>query len=314
MSEEKENVASAQATKRKRGISNQTQAVAQLKFHEKDAAQNGLFVGHLEEVKVDWSVNADGKEFTGLKIPRFTIHFTSNHSNASEKRHVYQTLFPIPSNVNTIPGGSEEWKVNNVFNWIKHILDVFYLKGREFTVEEENALSLSFEDYKENEDGSVEYIPLEPEAIVAGYRVMFENACAMLNGKFNLKEGEVAKPCYKTADGKFISCWIKLLRHKKRKNEWINVTSNGDLGFDSFIGNGVVELMKKDVPPTVLRIDFAKESITPKEVKKAPTIGGAGMNGMMAMGGVNAGYADAMGTYNPSNDASMAAADDMPFE
>ena len=42
------------ATKKvRRGVSNKTQAVAQLKFHEKDAAQNGLFVGHLEEVRVD---------------------------------------------------------------------------------------------------------------------------------------------------------------------------------------------------------------------------------------------------------------------
>ena len=310
MSDIKTNAATANAQtvakKVRRGVSNKTQAVAQLKFHEKDAAQNGLFVGHLEEVRVDWSNNAEAKSFTGMSIPRLTFHFASNHANASEKRHVYQTLFPIESNVNTIPGGSEDWRVNNVFNWIKHILDVFYLKGREMTEAEEDALSLTFEDFDENG----EYISVEAEDVIAGYRAIFENAAAMLNGSFELADGEVAKPVYKTSDGKFIPCWLKLLRHKKRKGDWINVGANGDLAFDSFIGNGVVELLKKDCPPTVLRLDLAKESITPKETKKAPTIGAPGM-GAPAMGGVMAGAP----TMNMpvDNGAFQAVGEEMPF-
>ena len=294
------------AKKVRRGVSNKTQAVAQLKFHEKDAAQNGLFVGHLEEVRVDWSNNADAKSFTGMSIPRLTFHFASNHANASEKRHVYQTLFPVESNVNTIPGGSEDWRVNNVFNWIKHILDVFYLKGREMTEAEEDALSLTFEDFDENG----EYVSVEVEDVIAGYRAIFENAAAMLNGSFELADGETAKPVYKTSDGKFIPCWLKLLRHKKRKGDWINVGANGDLAFDGFIGNGVVELLKKDCPPTVLRLDLAKESITPKETKKTPTIGAPGM-GAPAMGGVMAG-APTMG-MPIDNGAFQAAGEEMPF-
>lgn len=294
------------AKKVRRGVSNKTQAVAQLKFHEKDAAQNGLFVGHLEEVRVDWSNNADAKSFTGMSIPRLTFHFASNHANASEKRHVYQTLFPVESNVNTIPGGSEDWRVNNVFNWIKHILDVFYLKGREMTEAEEDALSLTFEDFDENG----EYVSVEVEDVIAGYRAIFENAAAMLNGSFELADGETAKPVYKTSDGKFIPCWLKLLRHKKRKGDWINVGANGDLAFDSFIGNGVVELLKKDCPPTVLRLDLAKESITPKETKKTPTIGAPGI-GAPAMGGVMAG-APTMG-MPVDNGAFQAAGEEMPF-
>lgn len=290
----------------RRGVSNKTQAVAQLKFHEKDAAQNGLFVGHLEEVRVDWSNNADAKSFTGMSIPRLTFHFASNHANASEKRHVYQTLFPVESNVNTIPGGSEDWRVNNVFNWIKHILDVFYLKGREMTEAEEDALSLTFEDFDENG----EYVSVEVEDVIAGYRAIFENTAAMLNGSFDIADGEVAKPVYKTSDGKYIPCWLKLLRHKKRKGDWINVGANGDLAFDGFIGNGVVELLKKDCPPTVLRLDLAKESITPKETKKTPTIGAPGM-GAPAMGGVMAG-APSMG-MPVDNGAFQAAGEDMPF-
>lgn len=310
MSDIKTNTATADAQtvakKVRRGVSNKTQAVAQLKFHEKDAAQNGLFVGHLEEVRVDWSNNAEAKSFTGMSIPRLTFHFASNHANASEKRHVYQTLFPVESNVNTIPGGSEDWRVNNVFNWIKHILDVFYLKGREMTEAEEDALSLTFEDFDENG----EYVSVEAEDVIAGYRAIFENAAAMLNGSFELADGEVAKPVYKTSDGKFIPCWLKLLRHKKRKGDWVNVGANGDLAFDGFIGNGVVELLKKDCPPTVLRLDLAKESITPKETKKTPTIGAPGM-GAPAMGGVMAGAP----TMNMpvDNGAFQAVGEEMPF-
>lgn len=311
MSADKENVAegSAQPTVKKvrRGVSNKTKAVAQLRFHEKDAStQNGLFIGHLDSVTVDWSVNAEGKQFTGEKIPHVTLHFASNHPVASEQRHVYYTLNCVESNVNTIPGGSEEWKVNNIFNWMKHILDVYYLKGREMTEEEENALSLPFADY----DDEGNYVVVETADVIAGYAFIFNNFAAMMNGQFNLKDGETAKPVYKTADGKFIPAWLKLLRHKKVKGEWRNVAQNGELGFDSFIGNGVVELIRKDMPPAVLRVDLAKESITPKETKKAPSIGAIGSN-MASMGGVMAGAPMNMGA--PTNSAFAEAADDMPF-
>ena len=130
-----------------------------------------------------------------------------------------------------------------------------------------------------------------------------------MNGQFNLKDGETAKPVYKTADGKFIPAWLKLLRHKKVKGEWRNVAQNGELGFDSFIGNGVVELIRKDMPAAVLRVDLAKESITPKETKKAPTMGGIASG--MPMGGVIAGSPMDMGA--PGNTAYTDAASEMPF-
>lgn len=310
MSADKEKVVegSAQTTakRNRRGVSNQTKAVAQLRFHEKDASpQNMLFVGHLEEVRVDWSVNSEGKQFTGEKVPRVTLHFASEHKNASEQRHVYYTINPVESNVNTIPDGVEDWKVNNVFNWIKHILDVYYLKGREMTEAEEDALTLPFEDY--DEQGN--YVSVEVEDVIKGYAFIFNNFAAMMNGTFNLADGEIAKPVYKTGDGKFIPAWLKLLRHKRVKGEWKNVAQNGELGFDSFIGNGVVELLRKDTAPSVLRVDLAKESITPKETKKAPTIGGVS-NGML-MGGVIAGSSIDMGT--PSNSAFGDAGSEMPF-
>lgn len=308
MSADKEKVAEvgAQTTAKRmrRGVNNQTKAVAQLRFHEKDSAQNGLFIGHLDSVTVDWSVNAEGKAFTGEKVPRVTLHFASNHDKANETRHVYYTINCVESNVNTIPDGSEAWRVDNIFNWMKHILDVYYLKGRELTEDEEAALSLPFVDY---DDNGV-YVPVETEEVINGYAYIFNNFAAMMNGQFGLEDGQVGKPVYKTADGKFIPAWLKLLRHKKVKGEWKNVGQNGELGFDSFLGNGVVELVVKGQNPSVLRVDLAKESITPKETKKAPSIGTIG--GGMA-GGVMAGSPMDMGAQ--MNNAFADASSDMPF-
>lgn len=294
-------------SRNRRGISNTTQATAQLKFHEKDATQYGLFVGHLDNVQVATSIaDENNKSFAGINVPRITFYFASNHANVVEQRHINHTLFPVESNVNTIPGGSEAWKVDCVLRWIKHILDVYYLKGRELTVEEEDALCLPFEDSDENG----QYIDVDAETVAAGYGTLFTNVAAMLNGTFGTKDGDAAKPVYKTADGKYIPCWLKLLRHKRRKNDWINVAPNGELGFDSFLGNGALELVKQNCPPAILRIDFAKESITPKETKKAPSIG-VPNSSIAGMGGIP--VAPFASTDLSGTDAYAATQEDSPF-
>lgn len=314
MSEEMKNGATAGAPVKKirRGINNETKAVSQLKFHEKDSVQQGaaagLFIGHMVEVTVNWVVAKENTSFAGLKMPYLSFHFASNHANAVEQRHIYNSLFPVESNIATIPGGDEEWRVNNVFNWIKHMLDTYYLKGRQLNDAEEEALSLSFCDY----DEQGEYIMVDPQDVLNGYGTLFTNVAAILNGSFNLAEGETPKCCYKDANGKPVAIWMKLLRHRKSKKGWVNVAPNGELGFDSFIGAGCIELFKgQGIAPCVLRLDLSKESITPKDTKKEPTLGGAGMPGMaggaVIPGGMPAGI--------PSDNSAFAAAgyDDSPF-
>ena len=301
-----ETVANVSA-KRRRGVSNKTQSVSELRFHERDAARNNfLFIAHLEDVSVEWSTNADGKTFTGLKVPRVSLHFASNHTDKAQRRHVRQSLFPVESNVDTMEGGKDEWKVNNVLGWMKHLLDIFYLKGRQMTEAEEDALSLPFVD--STEEG--EYIPIEPEEVLKGYEFVFRNFVAMMNGVFGLAENAVPHPCYKDANGNFIPIWIKLLRHIKRKNEWINVGQNGDLAFPQFIGAGVIELFKSGKEPLILRVDLSKESITPKQVKKEPSLGGIGP---MASQGFIAPNFDADGMDASNDTAFNAAGVDMPF-
>ena len=280
-------VANGAAKKNRRGISNNTVAAARLKFHEKDASPaNGLFMAHLDSVSVEWSQSGEGNSFAGLKMPRLVVTFASNHDNVKERRYVTKTFFPVESNVDTIPGGKNAWQVDALLNWTKHLLDVFYLKGRELTVEEEDALTLDFVDFTEDENGNVEYEAVDAQAVLDGYRKLFDNAAAMLNGQFNLADGAVAKPCFKDANGKFINCWIKLLRAvRNRKGSWVDVDKSKDLSFPSFVGNGFVEIVKmKDnqiLPPVILTVDKVKESITPKDTEpKAPTIGAPGIPGM----------------------------------
>lgn len=306
MSEEKEKVAAGvQAKPLRRGISNETKAVAQLRFHEKDAAPNGLFMAHLQKVSVEYSVNGEGKQFAGLRVPRLVFEFCSNHANPNEMRHVYHSLFPVESNVETIPGGTKAWQVDQVLNWIKHILDIYYLKGRQLTEKEVEDLSLPFVDFDENN----QYIALDPEEVVRGYEAVFNVVSAMMNGSYGIQGDQVSKPVYKTADGKFIPCWIKLLRYKKRKNDW-SAVSNGELAFDPFIGAGAVEIAKGNNPPSILMLDLSKESITPKETRKTPTIGGQVPN---MMGGVMAGGPMDMGVQPGAAFNEVSAGGEMPF-
>ena len=307
MAETKENVAGVAAEapvkKARRGVSNDIQATSQLRFHEKDAAPNGLFIAHLHSVAVQWSTNADGKQFTGERVPRLTFEFCSNTKDAAQMRHVSHSLFPVESNVNTIPGGTEEWKVNQVLNFIKHMLDVYYLKGRKLTEEEEDALSLPFVDF----DDEGNFVSIDVKDVLAGYAQLFNNVADIMNGRFNLPDGETPKPCFRDEDGKYIRCWIKLIRHKKVKGEWRNVGQNGELAFDPFIGNGLVEIAKGNELPKIVNYDPSRESINPQEVKKAPTIPGSlNMNGGVMVGGPAMLGAPTGGAYSE-------AAEEMPF-
>jgi hypothetical protein len=299
-----ESAAESSVKRVRRGISNETKATAQLSFHEKDARPNGLFVAALYNVSVAWSqAENDGKQFAGEKVPRLVFEFVSITADASARRHAYHTLFPVESNVNTIPGGSEEWKVNQIMTFIKHILDVYYLKGRKLTPEEEDALVLPLDDI----DDEGNFVPLEAKDILAAYATLFNNVAAIMNGSFNLPEGETPKPCYRDANGKVIQAWIKLLRHKKVRGEWKNVGRNGELAFDPFVGTGVVELYVNGKEPSIISVDPSRESITPKETKKATEIPGM-INGGIAVG---AGMPGANVMANPAfNEASTG---DMPF-
>lgn len=301
--------------KNRRSISSSARTTI-LRFHEKDAVATpgpaqGLFIGHLENVEVAWATLAEDTKglpsFAGKAVPRLVLRFESNQTNVDERRHVSMTFLPVESNVDTIPGGSKAWQVDNIFTWMKNILDIYVLKGRDLTDAEDNALALPFEDFDETNN----YIPVEADDVIKGYQVVFENFAAMMNGTFSADGSEATgKKAYFTEKGTMIPLWMKLTRFQKSKNEWRATGSNGELAFDAFYRTPLLEIAKSNVAPMKVSLDMSKESITPKEVKKAPSIGGqAGMPGMN--GGVMVGNMPMGMAGNAA--VAEATAEEMPF-
>ena len=265
----------------RRGITT-ARGTQRLKFSHTDAKSNGLFLAHLESVDV--SMIKIGEEttglpsFNGMEIPRLRFQFASNEADANKRKYVTLSFTPAESNAETIPGGKSEWKVTNVFDWIQHLYKVFILKGREFTEEEAESLSLPFIDFDENG----QYVPVAAETVVEGWTKLFQN----VENAFN--RGKDGNPYYKTSDNKPLTVWIKLIRYNKTKKNGWTALQNGDLVFPTFVGEGCVELAKPNETPSI-HFNPINECILPKDIdtkKKAQT---PNIPGVAPMGGVSLG-------------------------
>lgn len=149
---------------------------------------------------------------------------------------------------------------------MKHYMDVFILKGREMTEEEENALTLPFEDFDENG----EYISIPTEEVIAGWKTLFTNFVAIMRND----RVDNGIPVYKKSANEFITIWLKLLCCIKQKGAWKAINSGrnaGDLAVPGFVGEGIIEIYKANALPT-LRVDVSKESIILQEIAKTPTM------------------------------------------
>lgn len=275
---------------------------ARLKFGNDQAKPNGLFLGHLEEVKYSTITIGEDKtgmpSFNGFEIPKLTLTFASNEEDPNKRHYVSKTFTAVESNVNTIPGGKEEWKVNSVFDWLKHVLNVYYLKGRELTDEEAAALSLTFEDF----DEQGEYVSVDTEIVINAWKVLFENFENIMN------RGKDGKPVYHDKNNKFIPVWLKLLRYVKSRKSWTPI-NNGDLSLPQFVGEGCIEIYQQNAIPSI-KIDLVKETILIMNVEKPKTPNMPAVGGMAPMmGGVAIDQ-----TMNPiGTDISSQTIDDMPF-
>lgn len=281
---------------RRRGINNETVGTTRLRFSHTDAKPNGLFVGHLDDVlltKVDIKEDSAGMpSFRGIELSRLSFVFASNEENKAQRKYQTLSFLPVESNVNTIPDGKEEWKVTRIFNYMKHILDVYVLKGQPMTEDMENALSLDFEDFDENG----EYVSVAPEVVAASWKKLFENFFNLIN---TAKDGA---PAWKTKDGKSIPVWFKLIRYiKSGKSGWTEV-DRGNLSFPTYPGEGVIELFVQNVAPSI-KLDPVREAIKPMAIEKAkktpnltlpggPAVAdlGSGMLGSEMGLGINGGF------------------------
>lgn len=285
----------------RRGLGS-ARGTARLKFGNDQAKPNGLFLGHLEEVKYSTITIGEDKtgmpSFNGFEIPKLTLTFASNEEDPNKRHYVSKTFTAVESNVNTIPGGKEEWKVNSVFDWLKHVLNVYYLKGRELTDEEAAALSLTFEDF----DEQGEYVSVDTEIVINAWKVLFENFENIMN------RGKDGKPVYHDKNNKFIPVWLKLLRYVKSRKSWTPI-NNGDLSLPQFVGEGCIEIYQQNAIPSI-KIDLVKETILIMNVEKPKTPNMPAVGGMPPMmGGVAIDQ-----TMNPmGTDISSQTIDDMPF-
>lgn len=285
----------------RRGLGS-ARGTARLKFGNDQAKHNGLFLGHLEEVKYSTITIGEDKtgmpSFNGFEIPKLTLTFASNEEDPNKRHYVSKTFTAVESNVNTIPGGKEEWKVNSVFDWLKHVLNVYYLKGRELTDEEATALSLTFEDF----DEQGEYVSVDTEIVINAWKVLFENFENIMN------RGKDGKPVYHDKNNKFIPVWLKLLRYVKSRKSWTPI-NNGDLSLPQFVGEGCIEIYQQNAIPSI-KIDLVKETILIMNVEKPKTPNMPAVGGMAPMmGGVAIDQ-----TMNPmGTDISSQTLEDMPF-
>ena len=280
-----------QVVKKRRGVSNETVGTTRLKFNHTDAMPNGLFVAHLDDVaitKVDIKEDSAGMpSFRGIELPRLAFTFASNEDNVAKRKYQTLSFMPVESNVNTIVGGKEAWKIDRIFNYLKHILDVYVLHGQPMTPEMEAALSLGYDDTDENG----EYVTVAPQVIVDAWKELFENFLQIFN---TAKDGA---PAWKTKDGKNIPIWIKLIRYVKAGTKGWTPVANGQLSFPTYPGEGVIEIFVANVAPSI-KIDVVREQIKPMNIEKkqpnlaAPAGMGGGIDAGMMAGGPAAGGND----------------------
>lgn len=263
------NEANVETPKKKRRGLGSVRGASRLKFSKDDYNRsNGLFIGHLDNVEMKWATQKEDNatSFAGLAVPYLAFTFASNHDKEADRRYITLRVMPVESSALTIEGGDEEWKFNQQMGWLKHILDVFVLRGKPMTEEMEDKLALSYVDT--DEEG--QYVPVEPEEVLAGWRALFENFIAILEND--------GKPYYKNDKGGILPVWMKLLKYvrvrdrKTKEMHWTPVASGnqaGDYSFTNFVGEGAIEIYHQDKAPN-LRVDVSKESVTDKEVPNKP--------------------------------------------
>lgn len=314
------------AKKKRRGISNETQGASRKEWSHTDVAgRHGLFLGNVSVTKsiVHYGEETKG-QFAGMDVPKLVIEFSSLHEGDA-KRYAYINISPVESNIDTIPGGSKEWVFNRVTAIIKHLLDVFYLKGRAMTEQEEDMFTIGYDDTDDN--GM--YVPVEASEVVAAWNTLFDNLVLVLN-----TGGANGTSCLKEATGKPIEVFGRMHRYyKDNKKGWL-IADNGKLSFPTFIGTGIFELVKRDksgmiAQPSIF-LDCTREDILPRPAldnKEKPSATanvpgianiGVGVGTIPGMpGGVGGfGAEGSFGDYQDSfgnNGAGTGSSGDMPF-
>jgi len=240
-----------------KGITNETRSVGLKKFKPSPEIRNGLCIGTLVDVNVGVAKiknDSSMETFRNLEIPRLNFVFESRLDPEGVKTSTYiHSFLAIEHTPESIIDGKDGglWRWNQLSQTIKHLLDV-YRNNAPFTENELKMLSVDFED---EVDGVFKEQPAS--IVIAAYTKFFNNIVKLF------KPGD--KAIYKDANGKDIIVWMKLLLDIK--GYFVN---NGDFGFSSYPGEGLIEIYHQNIPPS-LSINIAKgENIIPKASGAAP--------------------------------------------
>jgi hypothetical protein len=244
-----------------KGITNETRGSSLKKFKPNPSKYGGLCIGALVDVTVSEAQVKDDSNmssFQGKTVPRLNFVFESRMDAAGVKKSTYiHSYLPIehtPESLNV-----DAWRWDTMSQTVKHLLDVFR-EEKPLTPEEEAMLVVDFVD---EEDGM--FVEQPAEVVIEAYKKFFNNIVALFN-----PEG---KAIFKDANGKDKVIWMKLILDRKGKP-----VNNGDYGFSGYPGEGLIELYKEKVPPSI-SINIPKgENIIPKPLTAAapPTPTGQG--------------------------------------
>jgi len=226
-----------------KGISKETRGASVKKIVCKPEINDGLALMTLTDVDVAQAeIKEDSSyvEFRGMKVPRLTFVFTEKTMSDKEEAGMYfKSYMPNPN----IFDSDNEWKWDTMAQTVKHFIDV--LSDDNFKDEYEPLLNIAMDEGKE----------YEPKDQIEAWDGFFKGVQKVFKG--HKKEG------LPELIGKVV--WAKLLLDVKGSK-----TNNGDFGMSNYPGDGLIEVYKEGVSPT-LRINIAKgESIVPK-VYEEPT-------------------------------------------
>lgn len=242
-----------------KGITNETRSASQKKFKPNPRANEGLCIGALVDVNVttaDIAADSPMTTFQGKKIPRLNFVYESRGDKPGVRKsfyiHFYLAIEHTPDSIIAGKDGGA-WRWDQLSQMVKHQLEVFreYVP---FTDEEVAKLALDFVD---EEDGV--FVEQEADVVIAAYTKFFNNIVSLFK--------PADKAIYQDDKGVCKVIWLKLLLDIKGRP-----VNGGEYGFSGFPGEGVIELYRKDVKPS-LTIKLPKgENIIPMAAtpKNAP--------------------------------------------
>lgn len=182
-------------------------------------------------------------DFRGLSVPRITFVFTEKIATKDKEQGMYfksYTAFP------DVFDADKQWQWDSLAQTVKHFIDI--LSENKFLDQYADLLNLNID-----ESGSTSV-----EDQLKAWKTFFEGIVKVFKGD--------KKAGLPTLIGKEI--WLKLILDIKG----IKVNS-GDFGLPGYPGDGIIELYKEGVNPSI-RVNISKgENIIPREYAEPTLLG-----------------------------------------